>query len=120
MRRDGILLEKATCHPALLAAKLDPAPLGVGRSTLRFAHACPLIEGQLAPTAAEVLQAARIERDAGEALAVGGGHIAQVQDIARGNAGDRPEAGAYLYILLLGSGDHLAAAAKDSSNDNDT
>src|SRR6185295_15403178 len=110
---------KASRHPALLAAKLDPAPLRVGGAALRLVHARPLIEGKLAPTAAEVLQSARVEGDVSKAFAVGGGHIAQVQDIVGSNAGDRPEAGAcaHLLLLLLGSGDHVAAAAKDSSDD---
>src|SRR5262245_46797018 len=117
MGRDRILLEKASRHPALLAVKLDPAPLGVRRATLRLVHARPLVEGELAATAAEVSQSARVEGDAGKALAVGGGHIAQVQDIVGSNAGNRPEAGAYMHVLLLlRRGDHVAAAAEHGSN----
>src|SRR6185295_3635738 len=117
MRRDGILLEKASRHPALHAAKLDPAPLRVGGPALRLAHARPLIEGKFTATATEILQSPRVERDAHEALAVGGGHIAQVQDIVGGNAGNRPEAGTWTHILLLlGRGDHVAAAAERRRN----
>src|SRR5262249_58477175 len=110
----GIFLEKASRDPTLLAPELDAAPLGVGGSALPVAHARPLIEGQLAAAAAKILEPAGVERNAGEALAVGGRHVAQMQDVIDGNPGHGPKRRHRMH-LVLGNRDPGAAAPDPTS-----
>src|SRR5215813_693875 len=118
MLGDGIFLEKAPGHPPLLAPELDAAPLGIGGPALAFAHSRPLVEGQFAATAAKVLEPACIGGNAGEALAVGRGHVAQVEHVIGGDPGHRPERRARMH-LVFGGGDQPATAAETSSQDDD-